>query len=243
MLRDYISNPIKITKNGVGSEMPFKEDLYYLYINCNKTITELMEYFNVKQSTLLRWLKKYNIHKSQKLKLQKITETCIKKYGKTHYNNREKSKETCIKKYGVTNVSKNIEIQKKKYITMKKNGSYGASKEENQIFNYLTSKYTDVIRQYKSKEYPFQCDFYIPSINTYIEYQGFFTHGSEPYIGTVIQNKKIEKWKLKNSIFYKNAIKNWTETDVKKRMFALNNKLNWFEFFSLEEFIKWFEKQ
>ena len=33
--RNYIKYPLHITKNGIGSEIPYKDDLEYLYIILN----------------------------------------------------------------------------------------------------------------------------------------------------------------------------------------------------------------
>lgn len=240
LLRDYKLVPIKISKNGRGSEKPFKEDLETLYLKYNFSVDELVKYFNVKKPTIERWLRHFNIKKSQELKLIKIKQTCLEKYGKSHYNNRNKAIKTCITKYGVDNISKYQPIKLKKHNTMKQNLSFGASKDENYIFKKLLEKYHIVLRQYKSTLYPFNCDFYIPSIDLYIEYQGFFTHGNEPYLNLPHQKLIIESWKNKNSNFYNNAIKNWTYTDPLKRNIAKINKLNWLEFFNIEDFNNWF---
>ena len=40
---------------------------------------------------------------------------------------------------------------------------------------------------------------------------------------------------------YVNAIKIWTELDVKKRNWAKENNLNWIEFFTFEEVKVWLE--
>ena len=42
----------------------------------------------------------------------------------------------------------------------------------------------DIIRQYKSDLYPFACDFYIPSLDLYIECNYHWTHGNKLYEGT-----------------------------------------------------------
>ena len=237
--RDYNKYPIYIAKNGKGSEMPYKEDLDYLYNICNMNQIELSEYFNTTPSTICRWLNRLNIKKSIETKMKKIRKTNLEKYGRM-YNNSEKAKKTNLEKYGVENPSQNKNIQNKKYKTMAKNNSYGKSKKEDIIYNLLLEKYDNVIRQYKSKLYPFNCDFYIPNKEIYIEYQGFFTHGKEPYIGSDKQKDIIKKWMNKKSYFYNNAIKNWTISDVLKRQIAKENNLNYLEFFSLEEFMKWF---
>lgn len=243
MLRDYQQNPIKITKNGKGSEKPYKEDLEYLYLDLNYSVNELVIFFNTSKPTIERWLNFYNIHKNQELKLLKIKETCIQKYGMTHYNNRTKAKNTCLNRYGVSNVSQNKFVQIKKRETMKKNNSYNISKKENYIFSKLLERYKTIIRQYKSSVYPYHCDFYIPEIDTYIEYQGFFTHGKEPYIGSKEQEQIINLWKSKNTKFYNNAIINWTKTDVVKRNMARKNNLKWFEFFNINQFDEWLKNQ
>lgn len=238
--RDYKKCPIIIAPNGVKSEKPFKNDLKYLYLDLNMTSNELSLFFKVSLPTVKRWLSFYNLHKSQNLKLQKIKITCLQKYGKNHFNNREKSIKTCLQKYGVKNVSQVNSVQLKKYQTMTKNHSFGASKEENIIYKLLCQKYENVKRQYKSEVYPFACDFYIPIIDTYIEYQGFFTHGSEPYDeNNPIHQEKLKLWKSKNSKFYNNAIICWTKTDMLKRKIAKNNNLNWIEFFNIDDFNKW----
>lgn len=35
----------------------------------------------------------------------------------------------------------------------------------------------------------------------------------------------------------------WTKNDVRKRKAAKKNNLNWIEFFTMDEFMSWFEKQ
>ena len=97
------------------------------------------------------------------------------------------------------------------------------------------------MRQYKSEEYPFSCDFYIPEINLYIEFQGNWTHGKQPYDANDTRcQEKLEKWKSKNKKYYENAIYTWTDLDARKRKIAKENNLNWLEFFTLEEFDEWF---
>ena len=57
--RNYILNPIHISKNGIGSEIPYKDDLEYLYIELNMSTKELMLYFNVTRRIFQRWIKVY----------------------------------------------------------------------------------------------------------------------------------------------------------------------------------------
>ena len=115
---------------------------------------------------------------------------------------------------------------------MKKNNSFAKSKPEDIHYEKLCEQFgnDDIIRQYKSDLYPFNCDFYIKSTDTYVEYQGFWTHGSEPYDPSNKEHQKIiEQWSKKNTKFYHSAIKNWTITDPLKRQIAHKNGLNYIE--------------
>ena len=73
----------------------------------------------------------------------------------------------------------NLNVKQKVKDSKKKNKTFGKSKSEDQIYQLLLQKFNKVERQYKSEQYPFACDFYIPSIDLYIEYQGFYTHGPQ----------------------------------------------------------------
>ena len=60
------------------------------------------------------------------------------------------------------------ETQQKKYETRKKNHTFNSSSVESFILDKLKLKFPDTISQYKSNEYPFTCDFYIPCLDLYI---------------------------------------------------------------------------
>lgn len=132
-------------------------------------------------------------------------------------------------------------ICNKQYMTKKKNNSFNISKPEKIIESKLKEIFNNIHKQYKSKKYPFNCDFYIEDIDLYIEINFHWTHGYKPFNNTEEDKFFLKKWlnKSKNSKFYKKAILIWTQKDVVKRQTALNNKLNWIEFFNMEQFNKW----
>lgn len=164
----------------------------------------------------------------------------------------EKSKQTCKEKYGVDNYAKTDEFKsmftskfnkqraKKYYATMKRVGFKGnTSTEELKLLAYI-QQYFDVESPYRSDDYPFNCDFYLPELDTYIEYQGFFTHGTEPYNGRKKQHKEIVKQLSKKTDWAsKLKLKEWTKVDPLKRKTAKINKLNYVEWWSLEEGYDW----
>ena len=195
-------------------------------------------------------LEKYGVDngfKSEIIKKQ-IKETCLLKYGDENYRNTEKHKQTCLKRYGVNYYTQTEEFKNKvdwketniKQIkTKKKNGTLNTSKPENQSYQILKEKYKDIMQQYISNEYPFNCDFYIPSLDLYIECNYHWTHGGHPFNENNLEDQiKLNKWKNKNSKFYNNAIYVWTDLDVRKRNIAKENNLNYIEVWKLEDIYK-----
>ena len=226
-------------------------------------------------------LEKYgvdSVFKVQKFRNQSL-DTCIKKYasneddinsivniGQLKYI-KDKIKNTCLEKYGVENPMqaqyyKNLissilssnEIQEKIYNTKLLNNSFNISYQEDVCFELLKQKYSDCIRQYKSELYPFNCDFYIPSLDLYIEYNGSHYHHYHPFDindDNDINELNRLKEKANNSNAHKNGKKSqydniiytWTILDVKKRNIAQQNNLNYIEFWNINEVKEWINKQ
>lgn len=130
---------------------------------------------------------------------------------------------------------------KKCYETKKKNGTFNTSKPEDELYYALIERFGDVERQYWSKVYPFNCDFYIPAYDLYVEYQGFPGHGEHPFDPSNEEDlKKVERWKEKaKELDWKQDFKElydmyiyiWTERDPLKRKIAKENNLNFLEIF------------
>ena len=228
----------------------------------NKNINETnLERYGVTSTNVLDW-KKDKIKKSNLLKngdenynnRDKTKVTCLKKYGVNNISQvpiiKAKKKDSYLKKYGVkhyfhTDEYKNNynnkewvkNIQHKIYNTKKKNNSFTKSKPEDKHYELLCNQFgkDNVIRQYNTELYPFNCDFYIKSTDTYIEYNGNWTHGKEPYDPDNKSHQKLlEKWKSKSNgkDYYSYAIKYWTISDPLKRKTAQKNGLNFIEVWS-----------
>lgn len=142
-----------------------------------------------------------------------------------------------------------VKIKQGVYHTKKKHNSFHISQEEQQIKELLLEKFLDLRTQYVSKEYPFACDFYIPSKDLYIEYQGHWTHGIYnhiiygPFDSTNIKHiELLNIWKNKNTKYFDNAIKTWTQLDPLKQEYINKNNLNFLKFYTIDEFKEWFKK-
>ena len=154
---------------------------------------------------------------------------------------KQKSKETSIKHFGADNCTKsslwkekwygNKEWSEKRndniYNSMIKNGSFHNSKPESIILNFLRENYPDVINQYKDERYPFKCDYYIPSKDLFIEYNGYWTHGGHFFDETNPEDvNQLKMWENSDKKQYKNARQTWTVRDINKLKKAKENKLN-----------------
>jgi len=228
---------------------------------------------NFKEKSKETCLRKYGTKHSFQSENNKIKSKATKKlkYNNENYNNQEKIKLTNLDKYGVENIfqceaikdkikqinfnkfgcinpMQNKEIQQKSSKRKKELKTFSKSKEEDLIFTLLSQKFSNVERQYSSEKYPFACDFYIPELDLYIEYQGYWTHGKykrqilRAFNSTNILHQNIlTEWKIraKTSKIYKSAINVWTNTDPLKRQIAKQNNLNWIEFFDIKEVKIW----
>lgn len=250
--RNYIINPLQRIDGFHLSEFPIDVDFIYLFIECNMRRSDLSVFFGVAKTTIDNFVKKFNCRKSKKQSYKNSSKTVNKKYGVKNIFQieeiKEKQRNTIKERYGVDNVSQIDCIKIKKIITEKANNSFGKSKDEDKIYNLLCLKYKNVERQYYNKElYPWKCDFYIPKLDLYIEYQGHWSHGEgkchEPYNKDKIEHSKmLHLWqtKAKKNNRYEDAIRTWTVRDPLKRQTAKKNNLNWIEFFTMDRFMEWY---
>ena len=128
--------------------------------------------------------------------------------------------------------------------TKRQNRSFNKSKPEEDAFQKLTIAFgnSNVIRQYKCDRYPFNCDFYIKSLDIFIECNYFWQHGKHPFNPNCKDDLDIvKKWKFKSNEHnaYERAIYVWTQLDVKKQQIANDNKLFYKAFYSTKEFDEW----
>lgn len=217
-------------------------------INCS----QIPEIYNRKRLT---WEKIYGVDhpfKSDKIKKEREN-TWINKYG---VDNIAKSKEirekiinTNLQRYGFITPAKNKKVKEKlsetwnkeetkqkQYNTKKKNHSFNISKPEEELYLYIKERFPNVKRQYKDKErYPYSCDFYIPSLDYFIELQGYYTHGKHPFNPNSTEDLElIEKYKSKYGPKCQ-PITIWSIKDVEKRECAKKHNLNFKEVWTLEE--------
>ena len=242
--REYSREKSIETRQMKAQDPRYYEDIVNKRKNTTKERHGFENYRNVEKSKE-SCIKKYGVSSNMKSEegLKAYQKSLEKKYGVKNQFQREEVKEhnkkLHLKNYGVEYVSQSEYYSKKSYETKKKNNSFKVSREELKLRDLLLEKFPDLKYQYKSELYPFQCDFYIPSLELYIEYQGHWSHGGKPFEGIEEDLKKLQNWQNKNTPFYLGAVETWTKRDVKKRETARQNNLNWIEFFTFEEALEY----
>ena len=161
----------------------------------------------------------------------KIASTMLRKYGNGSYTRTQEYRDKVKSIMSETNKRRNE--------TMERNDSFRGSSLELIVGGILKKKFPDLKTQYVSEEYPFRCDFFIPSRNQYIEYNGTWTHGGHPFNEKDERDvAKLDDWKSRNSKYYENAIETWTVRDVKKRNLARDSGLNFVELWNISDAYK-----
>lgn len=92
--------------------------------------------------------------------------------------------------------------------------------------------------------YPYFCDFYLPKTDTFIELHGFWMHGKHWFDSNNLDDlNMLNSWiaKSKTRPIYKEAIKCWTEIDVKKRECAIKNNLNYIVLWTKQDIDNWID--
>lgn len=176
----------------------------------------------------------------------KIRETCLERYGTEHPMSlpefKDKAVATNQRRYGYDWHMQTPEYKQflkdtveqrlpKVWQTMKDKGSYRTSVPEENLYRELCSLYKkeDIERQYKEERYPWHCDFYIKSLDRFIELNYFWTHGKHPFDASNLQDvEELNAWKeaANSSAFWNNAVKVWSVSDVSKLNCIKENHLN-----------------
>lgn len=107
-----------------------------------------------------------------------------------------------------TEERKNLRVQRM-VETKRKNKSFSTSSNEENLYQNLIKKFgeIDVERQYIDDRYPYACDFYIRSIDTFIELNLFPSHYKEPFNPDNAEHQRIlEELKINP--------KNWLDTKI-----------------------------
>lgn len=211
---------------------------------CSKNCPSVIEY---NKSTL----QNAQIISRRKESREKAVNTTKKKHNGNFWSDEQlkRIQENIVKNRKIINEKNKAKIKEciEEFKNLSGKGISGcSSKVEIGFYKYLinTFGFENVDPQHYDDQYPYSCDFFIPGLNLYIEIQGSWTHGKHPFNpDDKKDNEKLNYWKSKDSEYYNNAIYTWTDLDVRKRVCARDNHLNYLEIFSnnIEDCITIFE--
>lgn len=189
-----------------------------------------------------------NVFQAEEIKA-KIIQTCLEKYGYMYASQspevRQKVKETCLERYGVEATVLLDWIRDLALNSVKAGGP--KSKSEDIAYERIMKIFPDTKRHYRDKRYSnpingrkFECDFYIPSKDLFIEAQFSPAHGTHPYDENDPKDKVLANWlKQHPESYFKGTYSSFVISDPMKREVAKKNKLNYIEFWTLHEVNKW----
>lgn len=163
----------------------------------------------------------------------------VKKYVKSRDSKKiiKKSFNTYFEKTGYSNPAKNPDVIKKGFETKLKNGVYdspGTSNIERRLEKILIRKFKNVISHYRDSRYAresgyqFECDFYIPEEDLFIELNAYPTHSDHPFDSNNVDDVN-ESLRLKSSDnqWEINRYITWSIRDFEKITYARKNNLNY----------------
>lgn len=201
-------------------------------------------------------LNKYGVENPSVLQSvkDKAASTCLAKFGVKAYSQTKAYKDqiktqdvhptqtpevqaqrrkTCENKYGAC-----CYLQSREYFNSQKGKKKEKlSKLEKAFELYLQENNISYVTQYTSDDYPYRCDFYLPDSDLYIELNGTWTHGNEPFNKWCNKhNDVLNIWKQKaiNSSYYQKAIRTWTILDLDKMYKAEIQQLNFMVLYDLD---------
>lgn len=160
---------------------------------------------------------------------EKISKAKKGKYGSNGHVGFKVSEET---KQKISYKIASAEVQQYRNAIMKQNKTFNSSKPEEDFYQALLLLFPkeDIKRQYRDSRYPFNCDFYIYSLDLFIELNLSWTHGGHKYDKKAKCDQLKEAFwreKAKTSKYYKLALDTWMHRDIIKIHTAKLNKLNY----------------
>ena len=152
---------------------------------------------------------------------------------------KDKAYATNLARYGVGYFMQSPDFRRRAMDTKRVLGTFSSSSGENLLYDKLVGFFgkDDVIRQYHSDLYPYDCDFYIKSRDMYIELNAFKGHGRHWFGSCESDNQVAVDWKNSSKRpgdFYDVTLDVWTRCDVDKRDIARKNNLNYVVFWDVK---------
>ena len=206
----------------------------------NNGFTDTCRNFSINNHQLHELLFRFDIHeRSKESDYDTRKATFLSNYGKIenpagYLDKLNRYKKTMIEEYGAENPAQVKEFKDKAIKTLKKykddNHMHQSSKYEIKFKQKLEETFgrENIIYQHIDFSlYPFNCDFYIKPLDLWLELNGWWHHGIEPFINSDEQLLLLEQQKVKYPNQAYSLEKVWTRSDPEKFEYAKRNNLNY----------------
>lgn len=185
--------------------------------------------------------------------IDKMTATNLARYGVRNVMQSDEIKSAhssaCMEKYGVSSPMQCKQIVDKMMATKLQNHTINTSATEDILYDQLCDVFgkDDVIRQYKSCRYDWNCDFYVKSRDMFIELNASFFHNRHWFDDANFNDcaelsSFMAKAALDSNSSYSGVVQTWSVYDVRKRQDARDANLNYIVFWDndLRDAAVWF---
>ncbi len=206
-----------------------KEDLLQLYVEEKLSTVQIAERYGCTSACIRGYLIKNNIPRrtdseANKIRMNNRSEETLrlraKRVRQTWYSRPEEERQIINKSRATKPEHMEAAYQKRLNTVREKQGGTKSKAEESFYHQLLVSfDEEDILRGYSEERYPFMSDFYIKSLDLFIEYQGHYSHGPRPY--NPLDPVCIEY--LENLEKHGIDSYTWTVRDVKKLKQALSS--------------------
>lgn len=210
-----------------------EDDFYNYYIVQNHKQEECAEHFGISVNQILTYTRKYKIFKSPELFGSFATENNRQRWA----SYTDEQREEIAAKISDTLINKPEEekqlIQESINKTKRENNTFSTSTQEDLFYEKLLEIFDEeeIIRQYNSERYPFNCDFYIKPLDLFIELNLFSSHGPAPFDAANQKHQqrliRMKERLAKGKEMYQDMIEVWTVRDPLKFKVAAENNLNY----------------
>lgn len=144
---------------------------------------------------------------------------------------------TMLQRYGVANSVEDKHIRDSIFEARRINGTLNTSLPEKVLGDILREKFGDddvLYNKVIDARYPWHVDYYIKSLDLFIELNGDPSHNTHWYeFDSNDDSNCLSNWKAKAELGksrYISQIRTWTKSDVEKRQMAKKNRLNYLVF-------------
>lgn len=172
----------------------------------------------------------------------KTERTNYERYGAKTWSNTDEGRKIMSK------IISSYDVQDKIIATKMEHGTINDSQPEKDVYEALINRFgkDDIFPQHRSPRYPYKCDFYIKSLDLFIELNLYWMHGGHWFDENNEEDlAKLQAWLASDKPSYERAVYIWTQNDLNKKKTAEQNGINYMVFWKqdLSDFNEWFNKQ